>query len=344
MAKHTHVVITFTQGGQLRFVDPRTFGEMFVATPDELTERGRPSWPTLGVDPVDEPDLVGRLRPPAAAPRDEAQGVPHRPVDHRRHRQHLHRRDPLRRRACATTARPTRSRPRRSAGSTGRWSRPSTTPSSTAARPSADEQYVDLHGKPGEYQEHHQVYDREKQPCRRCRRHDIVKAKFAAAAPPIFCGPVCHRSSRPRPGPCRSAVFLKTLTLKGFKSFADTTTLELEPGVTVVVGPNGSGKSNVVDAIGWVLGAQAPSAVRSPEDGRRHLRRHRQAPGARPGRGRPHHRQQRRAAARSSSPRSPSPARCSAPATASTPSTACRAGCSTSRSCSPTPASAASST
>jgi len=58
-------------------------------------------------------------------------------------------------------------------------------------------------------------------------------------------------------------MFLKTLTLKGFKSFAETTSLEMEPGVTVVVGPNGSGKSNVVDAIGWVLGAQAPSAVRS---------------------------------------------------------------------------------
>ena len=58
-------------------------------------------------------------------------------------------------------------------------------------------------------------------------------------------------------------MFLKTLQIKGFKSFADVATLELEPGVTVVVGPNGSGKSNVVDAIGWVLGAQAPSAVRS---------------------------------------------------------------------------------
>ncbi|HEY8544081.1 MAG TPA: AAA family ATPase, partial [Acidimicrobiales bacterium] len=58
-------------------------------------------------------------------------------------------------------------------------------------------------------------------------------------------------------------MFLKALTIKGFKSFADNTTLEFEPGVTVVVGPNGSGKSNVVDAIGWVLGAQAPSAVRS---------------------------------------------------------------------------------
>jgi len=58
-------------------------------------------------------------------------------------------------------------------------------------------------------------------------------------------------------------VFLKTLTLKGFKSFADPTTIELEPGITVVVGPNGSGKSNVVDAVAWVLGAQGPRVVRS---------------------------------------------------------------------------------
>ncbi len=56
---------------------------------------------------------------------------------------------------------------------------------------------------------------------------------------------------------------LKTLSIKGFKSFADHATLDLEDGITVVVGPNGSGKSNVVDAIAWVLGAQAPSAVRS---------------------------------------------------------------------------------
>ncbi len=58
-------------------------------------------------------------------------------------------------------------------------------------------------------------------------------------------------------------MFLKTLTLKGFKSFADTTTLDLEPGVTVVVGPNGSGKSNVVDAVAWVLGAQSSRTIRS---------------------------------------------------------------------------------
>ncbi|NQY55475.1 MAG: chromosome segregation protein SMC [Ilumatobacteraceae bacterium] len=58
-------------------------------------------------------------------------------------------------------------------------------------------------------------------------------------------------------------MYLKRLTLKGFKSFAESTTMDLEPGVTVVVGPNGSGKSNVVDAIAWVLGAQAPKSVRS---------------------------------------------------------------------------------
>ncbi|HEV3213297.1 MAG TPA: chromosome segregation protein SMC [Acidimicrobiales bacterium] len=58
-------------------------------------------------------------------------------------------------------------------------------------------------------------------------------------------------------------MFLKRLHLKGFKSFAEPTTLEFEPGVTVVVGPNGSGKSNVVDAVTWVLGAQGPRALRS---------------------------------------------------------------------------------
>jgi chromosome segregation protein len=57
-------------------------------------------------------------------------------------------------------------------------------------------------------------------------------------------------------------VHLKTLTAKGFKSFASATTLRLEPGITCVVGPNGSGKSNVVDAISWVLGEQGAKALR----------------------------------------------------------------------------------
>src|SRR5215471_17670945 len=73
------------------------------------------------------------------------------------------------------------------------------------------------------------------------------------------------RRTLPRPtSPARRRrpVHLKSLTVKGFKSFASATTMKLEPGITCVVGPNGSGKSNVVDAISWVMGEQGAKALR----------------------------------------------------------------------------------
>jgi chromosome segregation protein len=58
-------------------------------------------------------------------------------------------------------------------------------------------------------------------------------------------------------------LFLKTLDIFGFKSFADRTRIDFADGITALLGPNGCGKSNVVDAIKWVLGEQASRAMRA---------------------------------------------------------------------------------
>src|ERR687890_305214 len=80
--------------------------------------------------------------------------------------------------------------------------------------------------------------------------------------------PAVRRRTRSRRPPRRrwtrweADVHLRSLTLKGFKSFPERTRLEFSPGVSVIVGPNGSGKSNVTDAVLWALGEQSPLAVR----------------------------------------------------------------------------------
>ena len=183
VAKHTHVVITFTQGGQLRFVDPRTFGELFVTTPDELTAQV-PELAELGIDPVDQPMswqqfghlLLSRPLKLKAFLMDQSilagigniysdeilfsAGLRYDRIADTLSTQEIRR---LYRAVVETLHDAIKY-----GGST-----------------LSDQQYVDLYGKTGEYQHHHHVYDREKQACPRCRGV-ITKVKFAGRST-FFC-------------------------------------------------------------------------------------------------------------------------------------------------------------
>jgi formamidopyrimidine-DNA glycosylase len=188
MEKHTHVVVSFSQGGQLRFVDPRTFGELFVTTPDALTAEV-PELADLGFDPVDEPlavtEFARRLlsHPDVRLKQlltDQAfiAGIGNIYSDEILWHAGL------------------------------RWDRTPRMLSNMEIRrlfraivevlhdaikhrgsTLSDQQYVDLAGRPGEYQTLHEVYDRAGQACRRCRA-TITKAKFAGRST-FFC-PSCQ--------------------------------------------------------------------------------------------------------------------------------------------------------
>ena len=183
LQKHTHVVISFTQGGQLRYVDPRTFGELFVTTPDELLQE-LPELAHLGFDPIDDvmswTDFATRLKARSVKLKpllmdqkflagignlysDEilfAAGLRHDRTSDSLTSQEIRR---LYRAMVETLQDALKHR-----GSS-----------------LADEQYRDLFGEVGDYQSQHKVYDREGEPCRRCRS-PIVRLKVGGRST-FFC-------------------------------------------------------------------------------------------------------------------------------------------------------------
>ncbi len=174
--KHTHVVITFTQGGLLRFVDPRTFGEMFVTKYDEI-EANVDELAHLGMDPLETAmswELFGRM---LAAKKMRLKALL------------------MDQKFIAGIGNIYSDEILFEAGL--RWDRMSDSLSQQEVRrlyralvetlqdavkhrgsSLADEQYVDLFGQLGDYQNHHRVYDREKSSCPRCRQ-PIVRARFS---------------------------------------------------------------------------------------------------------------------------------------------------------------------
>jgi formamidopyrimidine-DNA glycosylase len=172
--RHTHVVITFTQGGQLRFADPRTFGELFITTPEELEDQV-PELAHLGFDPVDDMmswtrfgDLLvakkTKLKPLLMDQKFVA-GIGNIYSDEI---------------LFSAGLRHDRSSDSLSSQEVRRLYRAmvETLQDAIKHRGSslADEQYRDLFGELGDFQSQHKVYDREGQACRRCRS-TIVRVK-----------------------------------------------------------------------------------------------------------------------------------------------------------------------
>jgi formamidopyrimidine-DNA glycosylase len=187
LAKHTHVVITFTQGGQLRFIDPRTFGEMFVTQLDGIEEQVD-ELAHLGIDPLETTlnweyfgELVARRHAKLKTvlmDQTFLAGIGNIYSDEILHHAGL------------------------------RWDRMSDELTPQEVRrlyravsevlqdavkhrgsSLADLQYVDLQGRIGGFQEHHQVFAREGQACPRCRK-TVVRAKYSNRST-FFC-PACQ--------------------------------------------------------------------------------------------------------------------------------------------------------
>lgn len=186
-AKHTHVVVTFTQGGQLRYVDPRTFGELFVTALDDV-DQAVPELAHLGFDPLDDVmswnQFAGMLQAkkaklkPLLMDQKFLAGIGNMYADEI---------------LWAAGLRPDRSSETLSSQEVRRLYRGmvETLQDAVKHRGSslADEQYRDLFGEVGAYQGEHKVYDREGDPCRRCRS---PIARIKAGARSTFYCPQCQ--------------------------------------------------------------------------------------------------------------------------------------------------------
>ena len=185
--KHTHVVVSFTQGGQLRYVDPRTFGELFVTAIDDL-EQAVPELAHLGFDPLEDVMSWNRFGELLQARRARLKPLL---MDQRflAGLGNLYADEIL----WAAGLRYDRSSESLSSQEVRRLYRAifETLQDAIKHRGSslADEQYRDVFGDVGEFQSLHKVYDREGQPCRRCRSR-IVHIKTQGRS--TFMCPQCQ--------------------------------------------------------------------------------------------------------------------------------------------------------